>query len=180
MVWVRIAVAWITFSLALFVLGGVAMAPEAQLRRTAWIHQPADGVFDEVVNLQAVRRWWPWPASGDANWVVDQQGVGAGALASWRLDDDTSGEIRVEGALAGRRVKLVEATGALGQHEHWFFLDAMDDGTTWVTWGLRARYDVPVIGPYLAWWRARSLGAQMEEGLRDMVADLHGHGVAAR
>ncbi len=153
---------------ALLLAVGLFLPRDFEASREIVIAAPPAAIHHEVGDLTRWKDWTPWRLDGDSVRItISRPSSGPGASLSW-TDQGGSGKLTI---LRSSPQQGLDYELRLGDHADQaragIHYQPAGDATR-VTWRMRGRIDLPVLGGYLAILAGKSVGAAFESGLRKL------------
>ncbi|TPV95465.1 MAG: SRPBCC family protein [Myxococcales bacterium FL481] len=150
----------------LFLAVGMLLPKSFEVSRQREIAAPAHELFGAVANLRSFAEWNPWLAADPKMEVTfGERTEGVGASYAWASEQHGTGEMTIVGLQPDRSVDTELDFGDQGTASGQFLFDAIDDGTTRVTWTMSGDFDENPLMGWMALMMDSTLGPQFEDGL---------------
>ncbi len=154
--------------LVILVVIGLFLPSTAQVERSVVIEAPPERVYEVVSDFNQFNRWSPWYENDpNAEYTISPPGTGVGATFSWasEVPGVGSGSQQIIALEENRLIQIKLDFGPDGQATSSYTLEALNDGSTRLTWGFDTDFGYDLIGRYLGLVFDKWIGQDYEKGL---------------
>ncbi len=161
---VKIAAGALVALIAVFLVIGLTLPKDYDVKRSTMIDAGPLVVFDQVNDVEKAQGWNPWKAT-DPTMVVTlgEKTVGVGASYSWTGERSGDGKYAITKSEMNKAIESEIDFGLMGRGTGYWTFVPVDDGTKAV-WGIRGETS-GVLGAFYARGMDSMLGPSFEQGL---------------
>ncbi len=162
--------------LILFVLAAVLVPKQYDIQRSISINRPISEVFTYLTYLKNQDQWSPW-SKRDPNMEKEIHGTDGtvGAVSHWKGNKKVGeGEQEIKGIIESERIdsELRFLKPFKSTSDAYLLTRKLSPNETEVIWGFSGTHKPPMNVMMLFFNMEKSVGADFEEGLRDLKQQL--------
>ena len=150
---------------------GIFMSNEYEVKRTITINASTQAIHKYVEDLNEWPKWTPWQSADPSVSIeIGEISKGVGATQKWSGKSGV-GELKITKSSPDYGIDYMLDMQADGLNTYSSLTYQPQGNTTEIIWSMRGKFDLPVIGTYIAMAMDGTAGPMFEQGL-DKLKEL--------